>query len=57
MTWSIAADMDIYVYEPDGNRVYFLRKSGMGTLDRDDYAGTGPEHYFLKCDRITAGTY
>ena len=47
----------MYVYEPDGNVVWYANMTGHGKLDRDDTDGYGPEHYTLTSDRAINGTY
>jgi len=46
-------DIDIHVYEPDGNHVYFGNKCGK--LSRDFTQGYGPESYTIK--QAAAGIY
>jgi len=49
LTWDKPADVDLHVYEPDGQKCWYKRmktKSG-AFLDRDDRTGTGPEMYSL----------
>jgi hypothetical protein len=59
LTWNVPGDIDLYVTEPAGNRVYFGRRMGVvGELDRDDIAGTGPENYFVCLPEVLVeGTY
>lgn len=60
LVWDQPADLDLHVTEPDGQRVFYGRRSGnSGHLDLDDRIGTGPEHYHLSCDlsRVQAGRY
>ncbi len=59
LTWSIAGDIDLHVFEPGGTEVYYGNPVGQyGELDRDDLVGTGPENYFV-CheDELAAGSY
>jgi len=59
LTWDRAGDIDLHLFEPGGDHVYFSAKQGIvGELDRDDRSGTGPENYFV-CSpaRMVAGVY
>lgn len=59
LTWDVDGDIDLYVTEPDGQKVYFGRRSGLvGRLDRDDTETTGPENYFVCApEALAEGTY
>ncbi|MFY9826890.1 MAG: FG-GAP-like repeat-containing protein [Thermoanaerobaculia bacterium] len=58
LTWDHATDVDLHVFEPDGTHVYYQQLQGdSGFLDFDNITGFGPEHYFVACDTLQAGTY
>ncbi|WP_166256192.1 YfaP family protein [Marinobacter salicampi] len=60
MVWSVAGDIDLHTFEPDGSHVYYGSQTGTsGRLEYDDTRGTGPEHYDAYCDpsRVEEGTY
>jgi len=58
LTWGSQPDVDLHVKEPNGKHVYYRKKRGRsGYLDVDDTNGRGPEHYFVSCDKLEAGTY
>ena len=58
LTWGSNPDLDLHVFEPNGSHVYYMNLNGIsGYLDRDDVTSYGPEHYFVSCDTIEAGTY
>ncbi len=58
LSWSSNADVDLHVYEPDGTHVFYESVSGnFGELDYDIMSGTGPEHYFVPCNKLSVGTY
>lgn len=49
LTWDTAADVDLYLHEPDGNIISFYNErslAGDGFLDVDDVDGYGPENIF-----------
>jgi hypothetical protein len=47
LTWGHATDVDLHVFEPNGNHVYYSSKQGTyGRLDVDNQDGYGPEHYY-----------
>jgi hypothetical protein len=59
LTWGNQPDVDLHVYEPDGNHVYYANPLGTsGYLDYDDVTARGPEHYFVvNCESLATGTY
>jgi hypothetical protein len=59
LTWGNQPDVDLHVYEPDGNHVYYANPMGTsGYLDYDDVTSRGPEHYFVvNCESLATGTY
>lgn len=60
LTWDGLGDVDLHVYEPSGQKVYFGAKAGRaGYLDYDNMDGFGPEHYYASCDKtkLQTGTY
>lgn len=60
LEWDGYGDADLYIIEPDGNRVYYSNKNGKsGHLDMDNRIEKGPEHYYASCnsDEIQTGTY
>ncbi len=59
LTWETSADLDLWVTDPRGERIYYgnpISDSG-GELDRDDTNGYGPENIFWPRDGAPAGTY
>jgi len=59
LTWASEGDVDLYVDEPNGDRVYYGDKVGpVGTLDVDNTYAYGPENYFVcSYDELEAGEY
>ncbi len=58
LKWGSQPDVDLHVFEPNGEHVYYMNKSGIsGYLDLDDTSGYGPEHYYVSCEGLEAGTY
>ena len=59
LTWGVAPDIDLHVYEPNGTQVNFMNSQGIsGALDYDDRYRFGPEHYrVLTCDMLEEGIY
>jgi hypothetical protein len=58
LTWGAEPDVDLHVFEPNGTHVYYANRFGpSGFLDVDDVTSFGPEHYFVSCDTLEAGTY
>jgi hypothetical protein len=58
LTWGSQPDVDLHVFEPNGNHVYYGNRSGQaGFLDVDDVTGFGPEHYYAACTTLQPGTY
>lgn len=59
LTWNTTADLDLWVEEPDGNRIWYVSKVSSttgGELDVDDIDGFGPENVFYE-DLPPAGDY
>jgi Flp pilus assembly protein TadD len=54
MTWDTATDVDLYVTEPGGARVFYSNKRAAGVYHVDDTDGNGPEYYTCTPAR---GTY
>lgn len=54
MTWDSTADVDLYVTEPSGTRVFYSNVRGAGRYHVDDTNGYGPETYSLE---KATGTY
>lgn len=59
MSWGGQPDVDLHIYEPNGQHVYYAAPHGTsGYLDYDDVSGYGPEHYYVvDCDRLETGLY
>lgn len=59
MNWGGQPDVDLHIYEPSGQHVYYASPHGTsGYLDYDDVSGYGPEHYYVvSCDRLETGLY
>lgn len=58
LTWGAQPDLDLHIYEPNGDHVYYRNLTGTsGSLDLDDTNRQGPEHYFVTCDKLEIGTY
>jgi hypothetical protein len=58
LTWGAEPDVDLHIFEPDGNHVYYWNMTGsFGYLDLDDVTGFGPEHYYVPCGSDGLGTY
>lgn len=57
LTWSSPGDIDLHTYEPTAHVYYAARGGVVGFLDRDDTTGTGPEHYFARCQNFAVGSY
>lgn len=58
LNWGDEPDVDLHVFEPDGTHVYYSNLFGsVGYLDVDDVSSFGPEHYFVSCENLVAGTY
>lgn len=53
LTWGSNPDVDLHIYEPTGNHVYYANKNGnFGYLDVDDVTSYGPEHYYVSCETL-----
>lgn len=60
MTWNGTGDVDLHATEPDGKHIFFGHSVGTsGTLDVDNTAAYGPEHFYATCDssKMQLGTY
>lgn len=59
LTWASEGDVDLYVDEPGGDRVYYVDRSGdVGTLDVDNVVAYGPENYFVcSYEELQSGNY
>lgn len=60
LAWDGEGDIDLHVLEPGGDHVHYgARLGASGTLDLDNTAGHGPEHYHATCDpqRLQAGIF
>lgn len=60
LTWDGSGDVDLHVYEPGGDHVYYSNMTGgAGYLDVDNVVANGPEHYYASCNpaKLQAGTY
>lgn len=58
LTWGAQPDVDLHVFEPNGNHVYYAARSGVaGYLDVDDTSSFGPEHYYASCASLMTGEY
>jgi len=60
LTWDGTGDVDLHVFEPGGNHVYYAALQGAsGYLDYDNVVAYGPEHYYVTCDAdaLQQGTY
>ena len=58
LTWTSNADLDLWVTEPNGNRIYYANPSSStgGFLDFDDLDGPGPENIFWE-ENAPTGNY
>lgn len=59
LTWDTETDQDLWVTDPDGERIFYgnsTSDSG-GELDRDDVDGYGPENVFWESGTAPAGEY
>jgi hypothetical protein len=59
LTWDNGADIDLWVTEPDGEKIGFEHPSSdtSGTLDVDDTDGYGPENIFWPYGQAPSGKY
>ncbi len=59
LTWGEQPDVDLHVFEPSLEHVYYSNMIGMpGVLSRDDVDSYGPEHYFVNfCSQVETGRY
>jgi hypothetical protein len=49
LTWNTQTDVDLWLTEPDGNKIYYANptSSSGGQLDYDNVTGYGPENIFF----------
>ncbi|MEM6326703.1 MAG: hypothetical protein AAF791_06240 [Bacteroidota bacterium] len=59
LTWDTTADIDLWVTDPSGERIYFGNRTSAsgGQLDVDDRNGFGPENIFWPIGGAPGGTY
>lgn len=59
LTWDAAVDLDLWVTDPSGERIYFGNRTSAsgGMLDRDAMDGFGPENIFWNAGAAPAGSY
>ncbi len=59
LTWGEQPDVDLHVFEPSLEHVYYSNMIGMpGVLSRDDVDSYGPEHYLVnECNQVETGRY
>ena len=59
LTWNNTADLDLWVTDPDGERIYFGNRTSAsgGQLDRDVISGYGPENIFWPPNEAPPGDY
>ena len=59
LTWNTTADLDLWVTDPAGERIYYGNRTSAsgGQLDVDDRSGFGPENVFWPTNGAPAGTY
>ena len=59
LTWNTTADLDLWVTDPAGERIYYGNRTSAsgGQLDVDDTSGFGPENIFWPTNGAPAGTY
>lgn len=57
LIWDGRGDVDLHVFEPNGDHVFYPNPYGSsGYLDVDNTWGNGPEHYYASCDENTLQT-
>lgn len=59
LTWDTAVDLDLWVTDPDGEKIYYGNDQSAtgGRLDRDDVEGFGPENIFWESGMAPTGEY
>jgi hypothetical protein len=59
LTWNQAVDLDLWVTDPFGERIWWMNTSSNsgGQLDRDNIAGYGPENIFWAPNTAPSGNY
>lgn len=58
LTWNTSTDVDLWLTEPDGNRIWYQSRTSPsgGELDYDNTSGYGPENIFY-LNEAPAGEY
>jgi hypothetical protein len=54
--WTADGDIDLWVWEPNGDSVSLSRRDGYGHY-YGDVRRNGPERYTLNCSNLVAGRY
>lgn len=59
LTWDNEADLDLHVFEPSGEEIYYINDVSAtgGTLDVDDTDGFGPENIYWPSNSAPDGNY
>lgn len=59
LTWDNTSDLDLWVTDPDGEKIYYANSTSAsgGELDYDDVDGFGPENIYWAQGAAPAGTY
>ncbi|WP_319591088.1 hypothetical protein [uncultured Draconibacterium sp.] len=59
LTWDNTADLDLHVFDPNGDEIYWNDKysSSNGVLDVDDIDGKGPENIYWPPYEAPGGNY
>jgi len=59
LTWNNEADLDLHIFDPDNNEIYWMNPSSPsgGVLDYDDIDGFGPENIYWPNGEAPSGIY